>query len=401
MSFSAFIGFQGWNSWTPEVSGLSVTSRSATASLLPGWVLASSLGGLISILVSRLELSSASRLRAAALSEAVLSEAVLSDESCASETVVSSANKTIGNRIRTPLLYRDPSGETGALARPHKSPQKNQAAHRRGSLVWQSPPGRRGKLDLQGWRSCARRPSLVAGRLRWGRSGPSIGHQANIHAAILGATAGSFIGLDRLILTQPDLINLVGRNALLRSQVLNHSIGTALAQIVVVLWTAHRVGRAFNRDDVSLGSRNAGRQLVDRFPGVLRQIVPVESEMHRRLHYRTIVVEVDDSVGQSVDTLGGAIRRQLRLIGIASRGHSLLVHLCGLCLDSLDSSLGALIDVLNVFRILRGQIVEFVSFIDQRCSLLTHVILGCTSEGCDQCRRQHQGQFQRGAIHKL
>src|SRR6266849_1919508 len=100
MSFSAFIGFQGWNSWTPETSMFSGMSRSATASLLPGWFLASSLGGLISILVSRLELSSASRLRAAALSEAVLSE-----ESCASARVASRANKTIANRMRTPLLY--------------------------------------------------------------------------------------------------------------------------------------------------------------------------------------------------------------------------------------------------------------------------------------------------------
>src|SRR5713101_5617368 len=100
MSLSAFIGFQGWNSWTPETSMFSGMSRSATASLLPGWFLTSSLGGLISILVSRLELSSASRLRAAALSEAVLSE-----ESCASARVASRANKTIANRMRTPLLY--------------------------------------------------------------------------------------------------------------------------------------------------------------------------------------------------------------------------------------------------------------------------------------------------------
>src|SRR5208282_2978962 len=101
MSFSAFIGVQGWNSWTPEVSGLSPTSRSATAALLAGWLLASSLGTLISILVSRLELTSASRLRAAALSAAALSDA-----SCASEKVVSSAKETITNRIRTLQLYR-------------------------------------------------------------------------------------------------------------------------------------------------------------------------------------------------------------------------------------------------------------------------------------------------------
>src|SRR5580704_11879929 len=119
MFFSAFIGFQGWNSWTPETSIFSGMSRSSTAAWLPGWLLASFLGGLISILVSRLELSSASRLRAAALSEAVLSE-----ESCASETVVSSANKALRNRIRTLLLYRDPRAETGALARPHKRQEK-------------------------------------------------------------------------------------------------------------------------------------------------------------------------------------------------------------------------------------------------------------------------------------
>src|SRR6202795_643601 len=313
MFFSAFIGFQGWNSWTPETSIFSGMSRSSPAAWLPGCLLASFLGGLISILLSPLELSSASRLRAAALSEAVLSE-----ESCASETVVSSANKAIRNRIRTLLFYRDPRGETGALARPHKR-QKKSGRPQWGDLVWQSPPGRRENLCLQRRRSCVRRRSLVLGCLRWVRSLASICHQADIHAAVLGATIAGFIGLDRLILAQPDQINLVGRNALLCSQVLNHSIGTALAQIVVVLRCAHRVGRAFYRDDVSLGSGNAGGQLVDRFSGVLRQIILVESEMHRRLYHWAIVIEVDDRVGQSVHPLRRAVRRHLRLIGFASR----------------------------------------------------------------------------------
>src|ERR1700676_1396964 len=125
MFFSAFIGFHGWNSWTPETSIFSGMSRSSTAALLPGWLLASPLGGLISILVSWLELSSASRLRAAALSEEVLSE-----ESCASKIVVSSAKKTIRNRMRTTLttlLYREAVARRAP--RPHKSAKKNQAAH--------------------------------------------------------------------------------------------------------------------------------------------------------------------------------------------------------------------------------------------------------------------------------
>src|SRR5258708_40193328 len=89
--------------------------RSSTAAALLGWFLASFLGGLRSILVSRLELSSASRLRAAALSEAVLSEAALLEESCASEMAVTSPKKTTVNRVRTTLLYRDANGEAGAV----------------------------------------------------------------------------------------------------------------------------------------------------------------------------------------------------------------------------------------------------------------------------------------------
>src|SRR5258708_35673416 len=104
---------------------LSGMSRSSTAAALLGWFLASFLGGLISILVSRLELSSASRLRAAALSDAVLSEVALLEESCASEMAVSSPKKTTVNRVRTTLLYRDANREAGpAPFPPTATPQK-------------------------------------------------------------------------------------------------------------------------------------------------------------------------------------------------------------------------------------------------------------------------------------
>src|SRR5260370_42031087 len=99
MFFSAFIGFHGWNSWTPETSILSGMSRSSTAAVLAGWVLASFLGGLISILVSRLELFSASRLRAAAFFEAALSV-----EYFARETAGRRPHKTIRKRKSTALL---------------------------------------------------------------------------------------------------------------------------------------------------------------------------------------------------------------------------------------------------------------------------------------------------------
>ena len=102
-----------------------------------------------------------------------------------------------------------------------------------------------------------------------------------------------------------------------------------------------------------------------------------------------IVVEVDDRVGQDIHALASAVRGQLRLIGFATRRQSFLVYLSGLGLHGLDSRLGALIDVLDISGILRGQVVEFIGLVNQRRGLLPHVILGCTSEGCGDCRRQH------------
>src|SRR4029077_5909472 len=118
---------------------------------------------------------------------------------------------------------------------PKQAPQKKSGRPQWGGLSSKVLRGGGGNLCLQRRRSRASRRSLIAGRLLWRRTRARIGHQPNIHAAVLGPTGASFIRLDRLILAQPDQINLVGRNALLRSQILDHSIGPALAQIVVVL----------------------------------------------------------------------------------------------------------------------------------------------------------------------
>ena len=72
-------------------------------------------------------------------------------------------------------------------------------------------------------------------------------HETNVDAAVLGATVSSFVGLHRVILAQSDEINLVGRDALLRSQILNHSVGPTLAQVVVVVGSPDRIGSAFNQ----------------------------------------------------------------------------------------------------------------------------------------------------------
>ena len=75
-------------------------------------------------------------------------------------------------------------------------------------------------------------------RLGGGRTIDRIGHQADIHAAVLGSTITGLVRIHRLVLAQTDQIDLVGRDAVLRSQVLNHGISTTLAKTVVVVRVA-------------------------------------------------------------------------------------------------------------------------------------------------------------------
>src|SRR5271163_2792739 len=116
----------------PEVSG---ASRSETAFLLLGWFLSSSLGALVSILVSRLELPCASPLWGAALS----------GESCASEIAVSSARKTIKNPLRTPPLYR--VGTRSKQPRWTESPRKSDYDS------WTKSPPKRTENRCDSWKS--------------------------------------------------------------------------------------------------------------------------------------------------------------------------------------------------------------------------------------------------------
>src|SRR6266849_10431150 len=109
---------------------------------------------------------------------------------------------------------------------------KKQAAHKWGSLVWRNPPGRRetlqGRRRIVGRCRCGR----SVRRLRWCCAG-GVRHQVHIHPAILLPAFGSLVRLNRLILAEADQINLVGRDLLLRRQVLNDRVGAALAEVVV------------------------------------------------------------------------------------------------------------------------------------------------------------------------
>src|SRR5271157_2471868 len=82
--------------------------------------------------------------------------------------------------------------------------------------AWFGEVLRGGGKTLHRWRLRARRRSRIGfRRLSWSLAG-GVGHQANLHAAILGAAFGGLVRLDRLIFAQPDQKDLVGRDVLFR-----------------------------------------------------------------------------------------------------------------------------------------------------------------------------------------
>src|SRR4029077_21095774 len=129
-----------------------------------------------------------------------------------------------------------------------------------------------------GWRSwCWRR--LLRGR----RTIDRIGHQADINAAVLSSTITGLVRLNWLVLAQTNQIDLVGRDAVLRCQVLNHGISATLAESVVVICIACRVSAALDGNNVALCIGYIRCQLVQRFLASLGQVVLVETKLHRGL----------------------------------------------------------------------------------------------------------------------
>src|SRR5260370_2053835 len=165
---------------------------------------------------------------------------------------------------------------------PLKSPNKK-AGRSGGGFerpVWRSPPGRRQTFTLH------RRRLALASRRRSGRLtvlALRVRHKANIHAAIVGTAGCSFIRLYRLVLAQSDDINLVRGHVVLRGQVLDHGIGAALAQIVVVIGRTDGVTSALQRDNLTLRARDAASELIECFFGLRGEVVFVETELHRGL----------------------------------------------------------------------------------------------------------------------
>src|SRR5689334_13245716 len=80
----------------------------------------------------------------------------------------------------------------------------------------------------------------------------TVAHQSHVDTAVLCATGGTSVLRNRIVLAQSDQENLVRGYVVLLRQVLDHGIGAALAELVVVISGAGRVGVSLDLNYVVL-----------------------------------------------------------------------------------------------------------------------------------------------------
>src|SRR4051812_42274535 len=86
-----------------------------------------------------------------------------------------------------------------------------------------------------------------------------IGHQTDVHTAVLRPAAVSLVRRHWFVLAQPDHVELVGGNVVVLRQVLDHHVGALLAQDVVRVLAANGVSSALNFNNEVLLIRDLGR----------------------------------------------------------------------------------------------------------------------------------------------
>src|SRR5690348_4226676 len=214
-----------------------------------------------------------------------------------------------------------------------------------------------------------------------------IGHQANIHAAILGAPGSRLVGGHRFVLAQADQVNLVGRNVVLGGKVLDDRVSAAIAQAVVVLLAADSVRTAFHGNDVALGLGNLGAQFIQGGFRLLGQIIFVEGKVYRCLNHGMVVVQVGDRVGQRSNPIAGGSGRLLRLVGGLAGGLGLLLDFRRLVVHSQNALLRARINVLDVAAVLGREVIEFVDLVGGGGNFVADVLLAGAADAQKQTGR--------------
>src|SRR6266566_8377700 len=101
------------------------------------------------------------------------------------------------------------------------------------STVMERPVGE--VLRGGGKRLHRRRSRVAAGTRLLRRCSGRVRHQTNVDTAVCGAAFAGLVFLRGLVLAEPDNVDLVRRNVVLRTEILDHRVGTAFTETVVVI----------------------------------------------------------------------------------------------------------------------------------------------------------------------
>src|SRR5262249_51803707 len=251
-------------------------------------------------------------------------------------------------------------GRARSGARGRSGPRQRQLARqrqiwRRGPVCHTAPP-----MGIAAGRRRLLLRRLRAAGLASQRSSVLVGAKAlHSHAAVLGPRGAVARFIDRLLFAEPDGVNPIDGNVVLRHQVLHHGVGPPAAQEFVVGPGAGAVGVALYRDKEPFIRFHVAGELVEILFAVRGEREFVKFEGHRHAGLQLVVVDIGNNGFQAVYTLGSLLSHLVGLVqGVAGvligrRGvligrRGMLVGRRGLFLGRVDAALGFLVDLFHL-----------------------------------------------------
>jgi hypothetical protein len=189
------------------------------------------------------------------------------------------------------------------------------------------------------------------------------------------AAVARFCGFRLRGITHPQAINPVHRHMMVDYQVAYDRICHGLRSLYSCLASRMRVALHFY--DVALLSFQLRSNLIQGFLGFLIQRGLSRAEVKFCIGNLLVLVEIADRRIQLVRLRAGLLCQLLRLTSLRRSLQSLLICLVCRTLRLVDTSLRAGIDILDVIRVLGGELIQLIQPVFNRRNLTIDPLLPC------------------------
>src|SRR5579863_3358955 len=211
----------------------------------------------------------------------------------------------------------------------------------------------------------------------------------DLDAAILLAILPGIVGSDFLVLADANEVEAAGGDVVLGGEVLHHGVRATLAEVVVVVVGADRVGSSSDFEDVVFGTRQLLAEGVQLVLVILGEDGLVEAEGDGDVAGGVVVVQSLDDGIEGVGTMDSIVGRSFGIAGGLGGVLRVLGGLIGGALSLLDARLGAIIHIVEAAIVLSRFFVELIGVVNQGRGLFAHVVLGGATGEARQGQRRH------------